>query len=484
VTLQYLESLDSVRSNDDAASDELAVADVQAFLEAIVALALGREIAVPQSYAFDSQSFLRVAELVLNSRAKVSRESDDHPFRVHLFGRGIETFDDAIADMLGRVHDPVRPFHSSAHPGLATLSDDRIAGMAADFPRFLRWAPERTARRLRLVHDEFEVADPLPAVTDGAVVRLEDVVASFVAPTSASSPRASRFEEESPGTYESLRDALGRLHRASPDAFRHRSRLRQGAPWDGTDGPTALQLLDGDDRALDLVIEFVDTLYNRVVAGSMGRVLATFTTTPTVGEMANGARLVAQNLAFEEPVVMAAAEAGDEDDPPAFDLVRVGDVSSSPDVATEVRNLMGRGSTALEELFAARAEGRGAAGGNQFWRGIAALERAARGPDRHAFEDALDAHMSYVAALLHDKAELRWTKLGRVRMALTGASSGGPVLVGGPPLVSALVAGIGAVVGAAAPEISNGIHHRRQRKRLASALGTFVTIEPTSGARA
>jgi hypothetical protein len=482
MTLQYLESLDSVRSTaDEGAPDEPTLTDLQAFLESIIALALGRDIVVPQSYAFDSLSFLRVAELVLAARNEAGSVTDDRPFRLHLFGEGIETFDDAIADMLRRVHSPARPFHSSAHPRLSRLGEDRLAAMADNFRGFYGQFPREVGHRVRMVREEFELADAPLQVDSARVPRLDAVVAAFVDPSSEISRRTPRFEEESPGTYETLRSALSRLHAESPASFTHRSRLRQGASWDGRGGSTALQVLEDDESVLALVTEFLDTLYNRVVASSMGRVAGTFTTTPTVGQDAVGARLVAQNLAFTGPVAMAPENADEDEDPPAFDLVRVGQVSAAPDMAEDIRELMRRGSTALEELFRARADGGAKAGGNTFWRGIAALERTARSPDRRASADALDAHLSSVAALLHDRAQLRWTEQGRVRLVLTGASGGLPGLYSGSPLVSGLVAGVGAVVGAAVPEVSNGIHHRRRRKRLATALGTFVTIAPDDG---
>src|SRR3954447_12599307 len=97
--VQYLESLDSVRTGPGSgvSAEDARLAELQTFLEVLMALALGREIVVPQSYAFDSGAFLHVAHRVLTARPE---SSTDRPFRPHLFGPGIRVFDDAVRAML------------------------------------------------------------------------------------------------------------------------------------------------------------------------------------------------------------------------------------------------------------------------------------------------------------------------------------------------------------------------------------------------
>ncbi|WP_245239154.1 hypothetical protein [Streptomyces sp. MZ04] len=77
-------------------------------------LALGRNVVVPQSYAFDSTGFLNVARTVLQVRN--SSATNEHPFRIHLFG--VDSFEGAISSMLSRAFDKNRPFVSSLLPEL------------------------------------------------------------------------------------------------------------------------------------------------------------------------------------------------------------------------------------------------------------------------------------------------------------------------------------------------------------------------------
>jgi hypothetical protein len=80
--------------------------ELQIFVEVLMTLALGRDVVVPQSYAFDSTGFLSVARTVLQARNRAA--IDEHPFRIHLFG--VDSFEDAIANMLSRTFDENRPF--------------------------------------------------------------------------------------------------------------------------------------------------------------------------------------------------------------------------------------------------------------------------------------------------------------------------------------------------------------------------------------
>ena len=122
--LVYLESLDSVRSIPVGAATSGAadLQQLQVFSEVLMVLALGRSVVVPQSYAFDSLAFLRVAHTVLGARPR--RERPDRPFRLHLYNA--HSFDAAISAMLRRVHHPERPFVSSLLPELSDLAPEEV----------------------------------------------------------------------------------------------------------------------------------------------------------------------------------------------------------------------------------------------------------------------------------------------------------------------------------------------------------------------
>jgi hypothetical protein len=83
---QYLESLHSVSApwvgqGDPAHVDDRALTRRdQIFLDVLMTLAFGRDVAVPQSYAFDSGGLLEVATMVLKARDSAHANAD-HPFR-------------------------------------------------------------------------------------------------------------------------------------------------------------------------------------------------------------------------------------------------------------------------------------------------------------------------------------------------------------------------------------------------------------------
>src|SRR4051794_11124500 len=114
----FLESLDPVRGaalQGDADDLVLGLDDLHVFTEALLTLALGRQIVVPQPYAFDSVSFLSLAAHVLAARpAGVPGANVDRPFGWHAHGAGLKGIDAALAAMISR--DPIsdNPFHSSA----------------------------------------------------------------------------------------------------------------------------------------------------------------------------------------------------------------------------------------------------------------------------------------------------------------------------------------------------------------------------------
>lgn len=470
---QYLESLDSVRAADGTADGDLrhGLTTLQAFLEILMALALGREVVVPQSYAFDSGAFLLAAERVLNARAKAAPESTDRPFRPHLFGDGIRTFDQAIGAMVTRVHDEQRPFVSSLYPDLARLDRRAVDELAGDLDQFFpRVAGDTFARPLELVREEFRTTAPVRARPRPDGVRLDRALADLLDPGSAVSAQAADMDDAERDVLERLKAAVAALDPHQPAAFGQRSRLRSAAPWPGRrDGLSARQVVGAD---LDLVVEFVDTLYNRAVSDSIGVATAVFSTSLHLGPDLDTARGLAQDIALGRGPGPADADGG----PPLFDVeLRAGDVAGNAELAREVAAILDRGSAALVPLLQARGDGGAGARDNDFWRSVDRLDRAAAGGAGKGFRKARDAHVELVAGLLRGRPAGGVTAKESVQMVLGGAGAAVPTLVAtGPGVLSTSLTAIGAMAPIAAHEVTTRLSGRRNRRRLASALGALV----------
>lgn len=483
MSLQFLESLDSVRGAGNRTTPDAGLSEAQAMLETVMALALGRDVVVPQSYAIDSATFLAVAERVLTARQRAGTGATDHPFRPHLFGQGVNTFDTAIKAMLARVHDDDRPFVSSLRPDLSGLDAGEIRAFVEDLDEFQQWAGGVLTGRLQLVRDEFRrTARVVPQQRpDG--VRLDRALTGLVDPASDLHAAAGRFDEDARTTFERLVSAVRRLDPASPAAFGQRSRLRQDAPWPNDPrGRTAREILGEGD--LSLVTEFVDTLYNRAVFDSIGVASGSFSTSLHLGPDLDRARVVAQRLALGRRPTSASAVPG-TGELPLFDVhIDAGAAQDRKALTSEVGVLLDRGGNALVELFRVREGGRESAPDNEFWRSVRALEEAAVGSDEKAYRKALDAHLGLVASVLNGRAEI--TSLKETGTAvLAGAGLGGlpEIVLAGSLLEIAVTAAAGAVSGALVPLGRRGGHRRRTR-RLASALGDFVGVAPVAGAAA
>jgi hypothetical protein len=198
--------------------------ELQVFLEVLLTLAMGYDVVVPQSYALDSWAFVRIAGRVREAREAAG--SKDRPFRLHLFGDDIDTYRDARAAMLNRVHDPNAPFVSSLLPGLAEVDPGRIARLRDNPDKFWSWADTQgddLGPLLQSVDAEFRAVGPVAARPTGPVLslteRLRSAMASDAAPDDEDDSEATEVRAI-------LTDALRRLDTSHPAAFSQRSRLR------------------------------------------------------------------------------------------------------------------------------------------------------------------------------------------------------------------------------------------------------------------
>ena len=477
MAVQYLESLDSVRSRRAPGEPEDAahLAELQAFFEVIAILALGREVAVPQSYAFDSAAFLRVARRVLKARELAAPHSEDRPFRPHLFGTEmrtdapIETFDQALSDMLWRVGNAEKPFHSSLHPKVDALgraaAEEAALALDAHLPRLVG---EKFADPLADVRKEFQVAERLEVAEHAPRLRLEGLLVDFMDSRSTVSLQAAALRGAQRDTYRRLRAALTKLGpEKTPEAFNQRSRLRQDVAWpNDAQKRSAAAILGPDD--LPLVLEFVDTLYNRVIAASMGAPPALYSTSATSDESAGEARYLAQELALGRPPLL-----GDDADVELPPLFRLSEKSRSRAVnrsAGQWDDLFDTGSRALGPLLDARSRRR-----SPFWQSIDRIDAASSTPDRKGLDAAIDAHMDLVAELLRGRAHVSWQSEVGMDLAFETADTVVELSMGPEGAVSYALKGLFFAGSLAAQEGLRRVRGRGDRKQIATALGSVVT---------
>lgn len=488
--LQYLESMDSVRMTAPGAVNVSIdrnrqleeMSQLQSFLEVLMTLALGRTVVVPQSYAFDSWAFLTVAERVLQARGP-STASADRPFRLHLFGAGIDSFDDAVRSMLARVHDPQRPFVSSLLPGLSELDPQRLTRMSGDLPSLLRWADDRVSPPLESVMNEFRHLQPVQARPRKGV-NLGQMLADLVDPSSAMWHAATQMDEPSREVHSILVESVRALDPARPASFGQRSGLRHDAPWPGDPEGRSAGAIVGEDE-LALVTEFVDTLYNRVVVDSIGVAPATFSTSVALGEDLRRARLVAQRLA------LGTARSGDasravQDETPLFEVrLRPEALRDNAAVSAEAGRLLALGSDELAPLLHARSEVSHRQRRSPFWDSVDRLDRAVLEGEEREMDRALEPHLKLVTGLLGGRAELGMGGGRRVQLVLTAAGAALPSIAastfGIPGLVGVGLTAAGAVAPGAVGYTSTGIRRWRECRRMASALGEFVGVSPAGG---
>ncbi|GLW53330.1 hypothetical protein [Kitasatospora phosalacinea] len=486
---QYLESLDSTRilrprpgEPDGEYAEE---AHLQVFTEVLMTLALGRTVVVPQSYAFDSYAFLRVATDVL--RARTGAAADHHPFRVHL--HGARSYREAVDQMLARARtaDPAQPFLSRLLPELNDpaahdLDPGELHEHAADFERLRRapWLDDERAAGLRLIADEFDWP-PVDARPPARTYRLGELVVGAADPSSPMGRSAANLPEQQRDVHAALAAAIRLLGTDRPESFDNRSRLRLPLPWPGDpDGRSPAQII-GDPETLALLVEFVDTLYNVIVVDSIGVADATLSTDLALDEHRLTGRAVAQELALAQyrsrthPTAWLPPAPAAEGTPPLFRIELDAAAALTDDQArARLAALRANATDAVAALLRARAEPRAR---SPFWRGVDALRAA---EDQRAARAALDAHLAHVATLVGSGVAVSTRGGSLVEMALTAAGAVGPALATEawhlPGLLSYSATAVGAVGSLVYGKTKQAAAGRRRTRGTACALGRVVDV--------
>lgn len=463
MAVQYLESLDSVRTAGTPVVGPAArrLAELQAMLETVMTLALGRQVAVPYSYAFDSHAFLLVAGRVLAARQHVASESRDRPFLLHLHDK--PSFEVAIQQMVDGARSPRNPFVSSLYPELRWTSDEEREALPGTVDDLLLRTDAAVADRMDKLRAEFrrtdsllprtsDVASPSPALRD----MLERVVRN------ADGARPPEDDSLRPA-YDSLVEAIRKLR---PDGFGQRSRLRRpdlSWPEDRERRPLG-DIVDADELAL--VTEFVDTYYNKVVHGSMGQGAASYSTTPTRNRFSAEAALLSQRLALGTGRPLSGSAIGDE--LPVFQLLgRPGELGEDTEVGRLAVRLLEGTHAALGPLMEARARS-----DSPFRVSVRGLREARGERDRRK---ALDAHLKLVAGLLPAGVTLTAARKAEAAAGVAGAGAAqGAEAIWMLPDGVALVL---ACLSAAAPfayEAGQQARARMERRSITRALGDYV----------
>jgi hypothetical protein len=443
---------------------------------------------VPQSYAFDSWGFLDVASRMLAARPATGES--DHPFALHLFGA--DTFDQAIRQMLGRVRDPAKPFVSSLIPEMSEPARINEA-VPADAEALLQseWladdAGSRRADALQSVRTEFAGRPPVPARPRPGTVSLGQAIATFTTQAIADSGNAA--DDVARTVHRELVEALLRLDPSRPLPFNLRSRLRTIDPWPNDRRGRPPEEIVGGPGTLELVVEFVDTVYNAVIARSIGIAPVTFTTDIARASRSLAARAIAQNFAVGLMQGAKSAGHGPPSDSapgrglpdPQFELkIKASRKPSDQEVHAQMKRLFDSASGGgVAQLLAQRAAtGQGPSGRSPFWIGLDKYRAALSDGDQLAAQRTLENHLQAVARILGHGADAGLDSGWRPTLILAAeaaAGAAGPMQAavtwhlpspGGVALTAA---------GAAAPLIIQPIaaaaRQRKSSRRIFYALG-------------
>jgi hypothetical protein len=484
--LQYLESFDSTRS-PWIERERRELSDLQVLLEVVLTLALGRQVVVPQPYALDSLGFLRAADTVLHARdlaRSQNREGpQDAPFRLHLYDAN--TFEEAATKMLARVSDPARPFYSSMMPELNDPTNDPevVRGQTAGLDALLStdWIGYERAGLINRIRAEFRASPRAPRSANGSRPGLKDIVLNFLHGSEAQTfPSAS--SQAARDVLEELRIAIGQLDPGRSGTFEQRSRIHLRMPWLGDPERRTPEEIVGSAR-LKLVQEFLDTLYNRIVAASIdAHTRAVFTTPALSAAEPLVARAIAQDLALSAYGGLDGLEhagSSGRDFEPTFQVLALN--ASEADVSEGVEKIRTDLITGLPGLMEARADrGGGRRKRSDFWQGIDRFNDKVASGETVAARVQLEKHLELVSRLLAGgvttSTKVKWMETATAGVSSAGTTIAAGVALPGSLLASGIAAGIGAVVSAGIGPTAGYVERRGRRRRLTEALGRVIDV--------
>ncbi len=281
-----------------------------------------------------------------------------------------------------------------------------------------------------------------------------------------------------------LLDGFTALGPSRVGAFDQRSRIHRDTAWPGdTEQRSAEQIL-GSREHLELLREFLDTLYNKVVARSIGGTMrAQFTTGMVHGDRPLAGRAIAQELAIAGFGLAHGEQvrpiAWRNETQAGFELLTSAEVDNSLNQAelSGVRQLRHDLSAGLPELFVLRAAQSPSGLTSSFWQRIERIERAS-GAD--TANEMLNEHLAEV-----------WRALGRgggtgnlseFRQMAIEATVGLPLWGATVRWESSAswLGGLGAVLSIATPtavrHAKSGLDQRRRVRRISHAFGSATGV--------
>lgn len=442
--VHYLESTDSIRSHWDSSAVSAAGGDeahAQLFIETLLSIAFGRDVAIQQSFAFDSYAFqkvlvdLRAAHDIAAIQPDLLPAVETAPVMLHL--HKVDSFAEAVASILRRMANgspKAGPFFSSLYPDLhnrqelLAIANDVQQGSIGGFVRLLgdvraplfenlwSWfgdaARSSQDRRIKVLE--------LKPASEKAPIGLEGMLSPLLNPSSpllkALEKRGYWDRAEIQGVIRALRE----LQREAgvPNPFKDRSLLYGQWKWHGA-GESAESIVGPE--AIGLVREVVSTLYNQVTVDSMSLDTASFST-PMGRPGAALRELPVQQLA------LWSRDAASGHDP--FSTVETNGAHAGPQLevhmditdqkaqkfaATALKPKKDTQRPLMREAFEAvlqiRTEPKWQASVDRM---LAAVDRG----EKSAADDALNAHVALIADALAGKCVLRRDDSGRVRIAL------------------------------------------------------------------
>ncbi|MFD3479016.1 hypothetical protein [Streptomyces sp. NPDC058695] len=403
--------------------------------------------------------------------------------------------------MLNRTFDDNRPLWSSLLPELHKpeqygLDSSDVRWQSESLDRLLNsdWIGDDRAQALNVIRAEFRSLPRAKANPPATLLRLGDLLASTLEETSPMGRAAKSLPESFREVHTELVNAIRRLDPTHSQAFNERSRLRIQDPWPNDPDRRTPEEIVGNKDTLDLVIEFVDTLYNLIVADSIGIAPATFSTDVGIGDRALISRAIAQELAIAQYRSGAQQAAwlprqgvstrqgvsiGESEEHPLFE-VRLNSQAAVTENQTrdQLSNLRDSAVNAIAALLDARAQ-RGSSGRarSPFWKG---LDKLAAAEDAAAARKALDAHLKCVASILGGQGDAGLVGQFGVQFLLTGGGAVGPAIAAAlwqlPGIFEFPAITLGAVAPAAAQKGVQSVRHWQGTRRWAHALGKVIEL--------
>jgi hypothetical protein len=436
--LQYLESLDSVRvTSRTYGSDDAEAESLQAFLEALATLALGRQFVVPQSYAFDSLPFIQVAGAVIEAQSRVVRKGHktDLPIRLHLFGTN--EYQTTVESVLRRMDADDDTFFESSfldydearRDGAATRAADQLVAGRHPVALF-GLVPQQFREDFTRVWNAFapatrtsRITAPLPGHPSG-FPRLHEAMTDLC--VSGSGVRrvlkAEGFERR-PEFWHLLAAVQKLLAAGGASSFRSRSRLHGDQPWlNDPHGRRAAEIVT-DPTDLAMVTELVDTVYNAVVASTTSARTSSYSTTTDTDRARMATLSVAQEVAVafhdklnrEDRGIPLDIPRTDYIDPapraPTFEVAVRSNLDAADDrTRAAFRALRKEAVQTIEAVLELREKD------TEFQYCASELELAVRAGDGQRIADQLDAHARLLARRLGGIAAVDshagWVKIG------------------------------------------------------------------------